>query len=161
MQFDFTAVLQTLLTILSIPVVAAALSWASRRLTKEGRLGARVERLSVVYPNLPEGDAKNEYAERINEALSELNARLDPVFKLERKRKRTVGFWVYGIALLLTFIFIPGFRNPEQANAVAGWTSVVGGLVLAGAFWLIEKDTKRQRAALQRSKDDGGPSTQN
>jgi hypothetical protein len=75
--------LQMAVAILSVPAVAAAISWLARRFSKESRLIIRLERLAAILPNLPEGKMRDEFGNRVAEAGAELNARLDPLFKQE------------------------------------------------------------------------------
>src|SRR6476659_2075440 len=93
-------VVQMSVAVLSLPIIAAAVAWLGRRSSKESRLLIRVERLAAIFPNLPEGEARDEFAKRVSEAGAELNARLDPLFKQERRRKRKV---VVGLLVATAF----------------------------------------------------------
>ena len=134
---------QMLVAVLSVPVVAAGISWLARRFSKEARLTIRLERLAAVYPNLPDGPMREEFGRRVAEAGAELNARLDPLFKRERRRKRKVVAWLL-VATAVLALLAPGLAG-EHSSSVVG---VVLGIVGVGGFLLIERDTKRQRAAI-------------
>lgn len=145
-----TEVLQTSLAVLSLPTVAAAVAWLGRRFSKESRLLIRLERLAGIFPNLPEGETRDEFAKRVAEAGAELNARLDPIFKRERRRKRKV---IVGLLVATAFIVLV-FPGQELINS--GWStaaSVAIGGVAVGAFFLIERDTHRQRQAIKAEQD--------
>jgi hypothetical protein len=142
--------LQMAVAILSVPAVAAAISWLARRFSKESRLIIRLERLAAILPNLPEGKMRDEFGNRVAEAGAELNARLDPLFKQERRRKRKVIAGVMAVAAFLVLIY-PGQRLLES-----GWSnaaSVALGFMAVGAFFLIERDTHKQRAAIRAEQD--------
>lgn len=47
---------------------------------------AGLERLAAIYPNLPASSMQDEFAKRVTDAGAEPNARLDPLFKQERRR---------------------------------------------------------------------------
>ncbi|MBD8024876.1 hypothetical protein [Microbacterium gallinarum] len=135
--------LQLLVTVLSVPAIAAGISWLARRFSKEARLIIKLERLAAIYPNLPDGPIREEFGRRVSEAGSELNARLDPLFKRERRRKWKVIAWVLAASVVLAFL-VPGVRGEGVGNVVG----VALGLAAVGGFLLIERDTKRQRAAI-------------
>lgn len=138
------APLQILLAVLSVPVLTAAFTWLARRFTKESRLTIRVERLAAIYSNLPDGSPRGEFAKRLNEATAELNARIDPLFKRERRRKWKVGVWIIGVGTFLTVL--PG--RAIFGEGVTSWAGVLIGIVCVIAFLLIERDTHKQRAAI-------------
>jgi hypothetical protein len=137
--------LQITVAILSVPAVAASLTWLARRFSKESRLILRLERLAVIYPNLPDGAMREEFAKRVTDAGMELNTRLDPLFKRERKRKRQVVMWLMAGSTFLALVF-PGHAalGPAGSNVVS---VALGGIAVA-AFLFIERDTRRQRAAI-------------
>lgn len=139
--------LQLVLAVLSLPIATGLLGWLCSRFSKERRLLLLVERLSRILPSLPEGSPKVEYSERVNDALRALNVRLDPLFKIERRRKRIVFVWLVGIVGLAA-----GFAN--AAHIPNGNYQTVLGISFGGlavlAFVLIERDTKRQRRALSQ-----------
>lgn len=134
-----------MIAVLSVPAVAAATAWLARRFSKESRLLIRLERLAAIYPNLPDGPMRAEFANRVADTGAELNARLDPFFKTERRRKRKVIAWVVVASAFLILVF------PGHAALGEGGSNVVslalGGVVVA-AFLFIERDTRRQRAAI-------------
>ncbi|MTH70223.1 hypothetical protein GJ743_17795 [Agromyces bracchium] len=133
-----------------MPTLAAAAAWLGRRFSKESRLLIRVERLAAIFPNLPEGKTRDEFAKRVSEAGAELNARLDPIFRQERRRKRRVIVGVV-VATGFTVLVFPGL---EMINS--GWSTAVSvaiGGVAVGAFFLIERDTHRQREAIKAEQD--------
>lgn len=139
---------QLTLGLLSLPLLTALGTWVWRRVSKEARLHAELERLARVFPTLPDGEAKVTYAERVNDVLEALNTRLDPLFKRERRRKRVV------VVIVLAFVFIVSLIVAPSLNGVSddSYTSVLGialGGVVVAAFWFIERDTKRQREALR------------
>lgn len=141
-----TEILQTSLAVLSLPTVAAAIAWLGRRFSKESRLLIRLERLAAIFPNLPEGNTRDEFAKRVSEAGAELNARLDPIFRQERRRKRKV---IVGVVVTTAFTVLV---FPGQGLISSGWNtaaSVAIGGVAVGAFFLIERDTHRQRQAIK------------
>ncbi|WP_136710126.1 hypothetical protein [Agromyces sp. H66] len=145
-----TEILQTWLAVLSLPTVAATGAWLGRRFSKESRLLIRLERLAGIFPNLPEGKTRDEFAKRVSEAGAELNARHDPIFKQERHRKRKVIIGVV-VATAFTILAFPG-----QGMIDSGWStaaSVAIGGVVVGAFFLIERDTHRQRQAIRAEQD--------
>lgn len=121
----------------------------ARRFSKEARLTIRLERLAGIYPNLPDGSMREEFGRRVSEAGSELNARLDPPFKRERRRKRKVVAWVLSASVVLAF-FVPEVRGEDIGNVVG----VMLGLAAVGGFLLIKRDTKRQRAAIAAEQAD-------
>lgn len=141
-------IVQLVIAILSIPVATGAVGWLLSRFSKERRLLLQLERLTQILPSLPEGPSKVEYSTRVTEALTALNVRLDPLFKLERRRKRVVFTWSIAVVA-----FFAGIAN--AAHVPVGQYQTVLGLVFGGltvaAFLLIERDTKRQRTALARS----------
>lgn len=141
---NLIAPFQILLAVLSVPVITAAFTWLARRFTKESRLTIRVERLAVIYASLPDGPPREEFAKRVNEATAELNARIDPLFKRERRRKRTVGIWIAGVGTLLTVL--PG--RAILGEGVTSWGGVLVGTLCVIAFLLIEGDTRKQRDAI-------------
>lgn len=144
----FIPIAQLTLGVLSLPLLTALGGWVWRRVSKEARLHAELERLARVYPTLPEGKAKALYAERVNDAVHALNIRLDPLFKRERRRKRKAVVAVLALTLVGSFFVAPGVDG--GSNQPFEWVLgvVLGGVVVV-IFWLIERDTKRQRAALQ------------
>lgn len=146
----WSEVVQMSLAVLSLPTIAAAVAWLGRRSGKESRLLIRVERLAAIFPNLPEGEARDEFAKRVSEAGAELNARLDPLFKQERRRKRKV---IVGLLVATAFIVLV-FPGRELINS--GWStaaSVALGGIAVGAFLLIERDTYRQRQAIKTEQE--------
>lgn len=145
-----TDFLQLTVAVLSVPAVAAALSWLSRRFSKEARLMIRLERLAATFPNLPEGPMRDEFGKRVAEAGAELNARLDPLFKRERRRKRKVVVGILLAVVVLTF-FVPG--QATDGEGARNVISVALGLAAVAAFLLIERDTRRQRAAIAAERE--------
>ena len=141
---DLSSPLQILLAVLSVPVLTAAISWLARRFTKESRLTMRVERLAAIYTHLPDGSPRVEFAKRLNEATTELNARIDPLFKRQRRRKWKVGSWIIGVGTILAVV--PG--RAIFGEGVTSWAGVLIGIVCVIAFLLIERDTKSQRRAI-------------
>lgn len=141
-----TEILQMAIAALSVPAVAAAITWLARRFSKESRLTVRLERLAAIYPNLPEGAMRDEFAKRVSDVGAELNARLDPLFKQERKRKRKVVVWVLVASAFLSLVF-PGHvaLGPGGSNVA----SIALGGVAVAAFLFIERDTRRQRGAIK------------
>jgi hypothetical protein len=146
---NFVVVTQLVLGLLSLPLVTALGAWIVTRFSKERRLQLEVERRGHIYSNLPDGPAKEEFAERLNDSLRALNARLDPLFKKERRRKRTVVFWAGIFAAALTAVGSAASLPAESVGNVAG---LVLGAFMVGAFFFIERDTKRQRLALRRAR---------
>lgn len=138
-------VLQMTIAVLSVPAVAAAITWLARRFSKESRLLLRLERLAAIYPDLPDGSMRDEFAKRVIDAGAELNARLDPLFKKERRRKRKVIVWLVVVSAFLVLVF-PGHAalGPGGSNVV----SLALGAMAVAAFLLIERDTRRERAAI-------------
>src|SRR6185437_14532782 len=139
--------LQLILAVLSLPVATGLLGWLCSRFSKEHRLLLLVERLSLILPSLPEGSAKSEYAERVSDALRALNVRLDPLFKIERRRKRIVVVWLV-VVLGLTAAFA-NVAHVASGNLQTIVSIIFGGLGVL-AFTLIERDTKKQRKALSQ-----------
>jgi Flp pilus assembly protein TadB len=137
--------LQMMIALLSVPVVAAALGWLARRFSKEARLTIRLERLATIFPNLPEGAMQDEFGKRVAEAGAELNARLDPLFKRERRRKRKVFAWLAMASAFLALVF-PGHAALGDTGSTT--ISVILGAAGVAAFLFIERDTRRQRAAI-------------
>lgn len=137
--------LQMTLAVLSVPAVAAAITWLARRFSKEARLTIRLERLAAIFPNLPEGTMRDEFGKRVAEAGAELNARLDPLFKNERRRKRRV---IVGLVLASAFVILvfPGYA--VLGTAGSNTVGVGLGLVAVAGFLFIERDTRRQRSAI-------------
>lgn len=142
------------IAVLSVPTVAAAVAWLARRFSKESRLTIRLERLAAIYPNLPEGAMRDEFAKRVADAGAELNARLDPLFKQERRRKRKVVVWVVLFSAFLSLVF-PGHAALGQGGS--NIASIALGGVAVAAFLFIERDTRRQRAAIKAGQS-GEPS---
>ncbi|WP_100813227.1 hypothetical protein [Microbacterium lacus] len=138
--------LQMTIAILSVPAVAAAITWLARRFSKESRLLLRLERLAAIYPNLPAGSMQDEFAKRVTDAGSELNARLDPLFKQERRRKRTV---IVSLVVGSAFVILlwPGHAALEPGGS--NLSSLALGVIAVAAFLFIERDTRRQRAAIK------------
>lgn len=138
--------LQLTIAGLSVPAVAAAITWPARRFSKESRLLLRLERLAAIYPNLPHGVMRDEFAKSVSEAGAELNARLDPLFKRERRRKKNVIAWLV-VASAFLVVVLPGHAvlGPVGANLVS---LALGGIAVV-AFLFIERDTHRQRAAIE------------
>jgi len=143
---DFMPLAQLVLGALSLPLVATLGGWLISRLSAERRLLAQVERLAHIYPSIPESLAKAEYAERVTAAVVALNTRLDPLFKVERKRKRLVVLWVLSAIVILVTIATTTHSPTEPLTSLAG---LILGAVVVFAFWLIERDTRRQRAVLR------------
>ena len=146
---NFVAVTQLVLGLLSLPLVTGLGAWVVTRFSKERRLQLEVERRGQIYSNLPEGPAREEFAERLNDSLRALNARLDPLFRKERRRKRTVVGWVAVFTAASIAIGSAASLPVESFGNVAG---LVLGAFMVGAFLFIERDTKRQRLALQRAR---------
>jgi hypothetical protein len=141
-------ILQTMLAVLSVPIVGAVLAWLAQRFTREARLTLRLQRLSGIYSGLPEGAPRQEFARRVEEVAVELNKRLDPLFKRERRRKRIATGVIFTTVMFLGLVF-PGFA---WRSGVGGeWVHVAMGGALLGVFLLIERDTRRQRAVLART----------
>jgi hypothetical protein len=139
-------ILQTTIAVLSVPAVAAAITWLARRFSKESRLTLRLERLATIYPNLPDGTMRDEFARRVSDAGAELNARLDPLFKRERRRKRKVIAWIVTALAFLMLVF-PGHAVLGSGGSNAA-SIILGGIAVA-AFLLIERDTRRERSAIK------------
>ena len=146
MSTEVVATVQVLVGVLSVPTIAALIAWIAKRFTKESRLLVRVERLAAIYPNLPESIERDELATRLREITRELNNRLDPLFKRERRLKRKVVIWVTSVLVLATLIFFPA-SSSSRFSATAG---LIGGGIAVLAFLLIERDTRRQRNQLSR-----------
>ena len=145
---QLVSIVQLVIAVLSIPVATGVVGWFLSRFSKERRLLLQLERLTQIFPSLPEGPAKIEYSARIVDALTALNVRLDPLFKLERRRKRVVFTWSIAVVASIAGIANAAHVPDGQYQTVLGL--VFGGLTVA-AFLLIERDTKRQRTALARS----------
>jgi hypothetical protein len=145
---NFLVASQLAVGLLGLPLVTAFGAWALNRFSKERRLLLEVERRSQIYPNLPEGPAKVEYADRLNDSVRALNARLDPVFKKERRRKRTVIVWIGVGSIATTTVGIVLSLPAEPYGTGAG---LALGAVMIGAFLFIERDTKKQRLALRQA----------
>lgn len=141
---NVAAPLQIILAVLSVPILTAAISWLARRFTKESRLTIRVERLAGIYTDLPEGPAREEFAKRVGELTAELNARIDPLFTLERRRKWRVASWIFGVGAVLTAL--PG--RALFGEGVSSWAGILIGVLCVIAFLVIERDTRKQRAAI-------------
>jgi hypothetical protein len=108
-----------------------------------------------LYPNLPAGVTRDEYADRINDALLELNARLDPLFVRERKRKR-IAYWVVVVTAIGFALTFPALFSGESGWPSAWSGTVLGvfaGILLLVAHALIERDTARQRNQIRASID--------
>ena len=138
------APLQIILNVLSVPLLTAAISWLARRFTKESRLTIRVERLAGIYTDLPEGPAREEFAKRVGELTAELSARIDPLFELELRRKWKVACWTFGVGAVLTVF--PG--RALFGAGVSSWVGILLGAVCVIAFLAIERDMRKQRAAI-------------
>ncbi|MDT0180206.1 hypothetical protein Q9S36_08285 [Microbacterium sp. ARD31] len=138
-------VLQTTIAVLFVPAVASATTWLARRFCKEPRLLLRLERLAAIYTDLPHGSMRDEFARRVTDAGAELNARLDPLSRKERRRKRKVIAWLVVGSAFLVLVF-PGHAalGPAGSNIV----SLALGANAVAAFLLIERDTRRERAAI-------------
>jgi hypothetical protein len=147
---DPLPIMQLAVGLLSVPLLATAAAWLARRSTKESRLLIRVERLAAIYADLPTGEPKDEFGLRVFDATRELNTRLDPLFRSERRRKRKVALWVGGVLLALQVTVIPLISGTWTPPNWYGITSgLIGGAVIVVAWALIERDTKRQRRALR------------
>jgi len=146
MSPELVAAVQLIVGVLSVPTIAALIAWIAKLFTKESRLLVRVERLAAIYPNLPEGSERAELATRLAEITRELNRRLDPLFKRERRLKRKVVLWVTSLLLLVTLIFFPA----SSSSGFSSTAGLIGGGVGVLAFLLIERDTRRQRTLLDR-----------
>lgn len=140
-----TEILQMTIAILSLPTIAAGATWLAHRFSKESRLLLRVERLAAIYPNLPQGATRDEFAMRVSEAGAELNARLDPPFKRERRRKQKVVVWIVAASAFATLVF-PG--HTALGDGGSNVVSLVLGGIAVVAFLFIEHDTRRQRASI-------------
>lgn len=144
--------LQMTLAVLSVPAVAAAITWLARRFSKEARLTIRLERLASIFPHLPEGSMRDEFRKRVVEAGAELNARLDPLFKQERRRKRRVIVGLVLASAFLVFVF-PGYA--ALGTAGSNTVSLALGAVAVAGFLFIERDTRRQRSAISAEQNSG------
>jgi uncharacterized membrane protein len=146
---QIVSIVQLAIAVLSIPVATGVVGWFLSRFSKERRLLLQLERLTKILPSLPEGSAKVEYGARVTDVLTALNVRLDPLFKLERRRKRVAFTWSIAIVAFIAAIANAAHVPDGQYQTVLAL--VLGGLTVV-AFLLIERDTKRQRKALAQSK---------
>jgi len=144
---QIVSIVQLALAVLSLPVATGLLGWVMSRFSKERRLLLQVERLARILPSLPEGHAKVEFSDRVSEALAALNVRLDPLFKLERRRKRIAFSW--SVAIVSVIAAVANAAHMPEVQYQTAVAVVLGGLTVL-AFLLIETDTKRQRKALSR-----------
>lgn len=145
---QIVSIVQLVIAVLSIPVATGVVGWFLTRFSKERRLLLQLERLTQILPSLPEGPAKVEYSARVTDALTALNVRLDPLFKIERRRKRVVFSWSIAIVALIAGIANAAHVPDGQYQPVVAL--ILGGLTVI-AFLLIERDTKRQRKVLGQS----------
>lgn len=150
MRVTLDPTLQSVLAFLSVPLVSAFLIWLAPRFTRVGRLTLRLEKLAGIHAGMPEGAIRREFAERVNEVGAELNKRLDPLFKQERRRKRIAGTVVFGVVGVMALLF-SGTEWTRQGGPE--WTGIVLGIVLVGVFWLIERDTRRQRTVIAATRE--------
>lgn len=144
-------VLKVALAFLAAPAVVGVATWLSRRITKESRLLIRLERLAAVYAQLPPGIERDAFSIHVNELTRALSTRLDPIFRRERRLKRRATTAVYAtaiaaVSLLSVFSLSSGTSNLPLASVIG----VALGAASVAATWLIERDTKRQRAALEQ-----------
>jgi hypothetical protein len=109
--------------VLVIPLVA----WSSQRMTREGRLLLRVNRLGSAFALMPESHEKKAFEAHLRRAIGELNEWVDPTSKAQRAVQRVIGGFLYvlGVAILFLVYELVGVQNT--------WlTSLLGVLIGCG-----------------------------
>lgn len=90
------------LAVICIPLIG----WFSRRVTPEGRLTLRVERLGSVYALMPESPEKDEFKAHVTSAIKNLNGWLDPDTRRKRRVIQGVSVAAYLLGVSIAFIVI-------------------------------------------------------
>ena len=131
------------LAVICIPLFG----WFSRRVTPEGRLILRVERLGSVYALMPKSLESDEFKTHLTEAIGNLNEWLDADSRKRRRIVRTVSIvsYVVGIALALPIIGLVD-------ESVRSWLSPVVGAVIGGAIVGASSLTNRYLEIRERRK---------
>lgn len=150
MDAYFTAALGVLAVIL-IP----GTRWVSQRVTREGRLLLRIQRLGVAYSVMPAGAARDEFASHIEAVTAELNGWLDPENRRRREAVRAFGFGVYVMGVVIAVVFIRDASEQPWGQVFIG--VLAGAIIVAfqeGASRLVRrrkigraKDAEREREA--------------
>ncbi len=124
-------------------VVVPAVGWFSQRLTREGRLLLRIDRLGAAYVLLPDSKEKSALGAHLRLAVADLNMWLEPSNKAVRMLRRVITWTLFVIAVvsLSTITTLAGIRDFAVtlplglgAGAVAGVLSLVLGSVAEKAM---------------------------
>jgi hypothetical protein len=127
---------------LSLPILTTGSTWIVHRLSREHRLISKVERLARVYAGLPESDAKADFGNRLTSELHALNHELDPLLRLERRRKRTVVIGAVAFMTIASGVATAGHVPPQPFALIVGLSI---GACMEVAFWAIGRSTVQRR----------------
>lgn len=128
--------------VILIPLFA----WSSQRLTREGRLLVRVNRLGSAFAVMPQSPEKVEFEGYLRRAVADLNEWISPAKKAQRAVVRFIGgvLYIFGVAGLFIVYRTFGIENSFL-------TSLLGVLIGAGVAALsLMASNIIQRVAAQR-----------
>lgn len=139
------------IAVVVIPLVA----WSSRRLTKEGRLLLRIERLGSARALMPDSPQRKRFEEHLNQVTSELNEWLDEGNKKRRRVQRRVSIGTYVVGVVAVFLSLPftSPTDPWRSSVIGGVIGTLIAVVTLVTSYLLERNARREaeRAEMQRA----------
>ena len=128
---EFLAAVIGALAVVIVPTVG----WFSQRLTREGRLLLRIDRVGAAYALLPDSAEKSALEVHLRQAAADLNAWLEPDNKAIRMVRRTItsAIFILVVATLSTITTLAGIRDLAVTFALglaAGGVAAVLSLIL-------------------------------
>jgi hypothetical protein len=131
--------------VLGTAVIAAG-GWVSKRLSREGRLVLRIERLGSAYSALPESPEKKELEGHLLQAAAKLNDWLDEDARIVRWIQRVAMGLAAIVGAWLSSRIAPSIPNPVVLSVASfGIGCALGVLILVVMALAHRVQMKRSR----------------